>query len=135
MDGPVLVDSSVWVDALREGPSACADALDALLSRALAVTTALVAQEVLQGVRTPSQVARVATLFDALPRANADWRTHVRAAALFRKLRAGGITVPTVDAAIAQLALDRRLVLWSLDAHFHAIARHTKLRMFRPGES
>jgi predicted nucleic acid-binding protein len=132
MDGPVLVDSSVWVDALRERPTGTGVALDALLTRGRVVTAAIVAQEVLQGVREPGHYARISTLLSALPRANADWRTHLRAAALWRKLCAGGLTAPTIDALIAQLALDRRVSVWSLDTHFGAIARMTKLRLHRP---
>jgi predicted nucleic acid-binding protein len=132
MGARVLVDSSVWIEALRDPSSRCGDALDELLGgAALVVTTGLVAQEVLQGVRDPRQVARVSTFFHALPRTSPDFRTHLRAAALRRKLRARGVNVPTVDLILAQLAIDGRFAVWSLDAHFDDIARGSRLRVHR----
>jgi predicted nucleic acid-binding protein len=127
----VLVDTSVWVDALRDPGSPCGDALDNLLATGpRVVTTGLVAHEVLQGVATPRQLARLSSLLHGLHRLNPSFATHVRAAGLTRRLRARGITVHTIDGVLAQLALDHRVAIWSLDHHFSQIATATKLRLY-----
>jgi predicted nucleic acid-binding protein len=128
----VLVDTSVWVEVLRDPAAPLAPTLRQLMVGVVrAVTTGLVIQEVLQGAVVPSQAARISTLLSSLPYATASRDTHQRAAALYRKLRAAGVTVPSIDVTLAQLALDLRASLWSLDSHFNAIASASKLKLFR----
>ncbi len=130
MGGRVLVDSSVWVEALRDVPSACGDELDRLLlGGAAVVTTGLVVQEVLQGIRALRDCARVSSLFASLTRVNPEFGTHLRAANLYRKLRSRGISVPTIDVLLAQIAMDLRLRVWTLDGHFRQISSASKLRL------
>jgi len=100
---PVLVDTSVWVEALRPAGRTLS-ALAALLRGAVrAVTSGVVIQEVLQGVRAPRDVARVSNLLRALPYLTVTRDTHLRAAALHRRLRGVGVTTHTVDVLLAQL--------------------------------
>ena len=129
----ILVDTSVWVDVLRNRAAVVAPTLRALMVGVVRVfTTGLVIQEVLQGAVVPSQAARISTMLSSLPYASATRETHLRAAALYRKLRAAGVTVPSIDVTLAQLALDLRARVWSLDDHFVAIASASKLKIFKP---
>lgn len=129
----VLVDTSVWVDVLRDRNSALGGEIASLLGGPVRiVTTGLVVQEVLQGVSVPRQVAQVATLFVRLRYLSPSRPTHQRAASLYRKLRTRGITVPSVDVLLAQLALDHGVRIWSLEGHFAAIASASKLRLHHP---
>jgi predicted nucleic acid-binding protein len=41
-----------------------------------------------------------------------------------------GITVGTVDLLIAQIAIANNLLLFTLDKHFAAVARHSSLRLY-----
>jgi hypothetical protein len=130
MGSLVLVDTTIWVDALRQGEP---DFFEPLKARdSLPATTGLVVQEVLQGVRTPKQLARASSMLADVTYLRASRETHRRAAALYRNLRRRGITVPTIDIAIAQTALDHGASVWSLDPHFDAIASACKLRLHRP---
>jgi predicted nucleic acid-binding protein len=133
MGARVLVDSSVWVDALVDANSQLAAGVDDLLAApGRAATTGVVLQEVLQGVRSPRQVAQVATLLGGLTYLPATREVHKRAAALYRNLRARGVTAHTVDVLIAQVALDHGAAVWSLDRHLADIAGVTRLRLYRP---
>jgi tRNA(fMet)-specific endonuclease VapC len=133
MGGMVLVDSSVWVEALREEASPTGTEMERLLrGPRLAATTGLVIQEVLQGVRLAAQIARVSTLLCGLLCLPVRRETHLRAAALYRKLRSLGFAVPTVDVLLAQVALENGASLWSMDAHFVRVAKASRLRLHRP---
>lgn len=128
----ILVDTSVWVEVLRDPQSTFADKLADLLAGPIRVcTTGLVQQEVLQGLSIPSQVARVTSMLNALPYLPVNRETHRRAAGLYRKLRLAGVTVPTVDVALAQVALDHGARMWSLDGHFFSIASASRLKLLR----
>jgi|SRR5450432_307425 len=128
----VLVDTSVWVEVLRSPSTPLSPVLRDLIDGTVRVhTTGLIVQEVLQGTLVPSEVARVSALMASLPYFPMTREDHLRAAALYRKLRVSGVTVPSIDVALAQLALDRGARLWSLDAHFDAIASASKLKLFR----
>jgi len=131
MAGPVLVDTSVWVDALRDPRSRVTPGIEALLAGTVRLaTTGLIVQEVLQGISVPADLARVGTLMRHVPCLGATRDTHMRAASLYRGLRRAGVTVPTVDVVIAQLAIDHGVPVWSLDRHFARIARASRLRLY-----
>lgn len=133
MAGLVLVDSSVWVEVLAKEGSPYADEIAGMFQgSALVATTGLIVQEVLQGVRMPRELARVSTFLGGLRYLPVLRETHVRAAALHRKLRGIGVTGSTVDLVIAQLAIDHAARLWSLDRHFEDISRAGKLKLWRP---
>ncbi|MBI5479655.1 MAG: PIN domain nuclease [Deltaproteobacteria bacterium] len=133
MAGRVLIDSSVWVDALADPESPVATGVAELLATpGRAATTGVILQEVLQGVRAPRQVAQVATLLGGLTYLPASRAVHARAAALYRNLRARGVTTHTVDVLVAQVALDHGAAVWSLDRHLAEIASRTRLRLYRP---
>ena len=128
----VLVDTSVWVEVLRSRSTPLGTVLRGLIDGTVRVhTTGLVVQEVLQGTSVPSEAARVSALMASLPYFPMTRENHLRAAALYRRLRASGVTVPSIDVALAQLALDHGARLWSLDSHFDAIASASKLKLFR----
>lgn len=125
----VLVDASVWIDSLGEpGSAVSAGVRDLEWPR----TTGLIVQEVLQGVRSTSVLARVGSLLARVPALSATRETHTRAAALHRTLRSRGITAGTIDVLLAQLAVDNGARLWTLDEDFTAIAKHSKLRLYKP---
>ncbi|HUI41344.1 MAG TPA: PIN domain nuclease [Terriglobia bacterium] len=114
----ILVDTSVWVDFLNSAQSAAGDELERLIrvGAPLAVTGLIVA-EVLQGLRREiSPVTGILGRWRVLePRGLA---TYEAAAAIFREARRRGITLTTVDAVIAALALDYGAALFTLDRDF-----------------
>jgi len=94
---------------------------DTLVARAMKIT----------GARSKREVVHLA--LRRLPRLEPGFATHVRAAALYRMLRARGVTVRgAVDCIIAATCLETGAALLTLDRDFEAIARHAGLRLLGP---
>lgn len=129
----VLVDSSVWIEALRrQGRLEVKLALEGLLDVYEAQWCTPVRLEVLGGAKAGER-GRLGRHFAAIPyRActEADWD---RAIALAWRLRDHGLTVPWLDVVIAALALHDTVRLYALDAHFARMAEFTGLRLYQPG--
>jgi hypothetical protein len=94
----------------------------------------VIVTEVLQGFRTERGFESAQRILLSLPMIHPTLECHVRAARLFRSLRTKGVTVRgAVDCIIAQTCLDTGAALLSPDADFERIARHSPLRLWRPG--
>jgi predicted nucleic acid-binding protein len=128
----LIVDSSVWIDLFNSRPTAEAD----LLARALDVgdpvlVPGLVLTEVLQGLRSETDAARIAELMTAFrspPELELD--DYRRAAALYRACRARGTTPrSTIDCVLAQTCLKFDLPILARDRDYHAIAQVASLRI------
>lgn len=129
----VLVDSSVWVDALRSRGS-ISERLGALIEAGEAATTGVVLAEILPFVQ-PRQARSVAALFGRVPRYEVEpaataWNRVVEHR---RKLRAGGLgDVALADVQIASVAMEHRLSVWSTDRHFPLMAGRLPLALWTP---
>jgi predicted nucleic acid-binding protein len=55
--------------------------------------------------------------------------TYLNAAAIFRTARSKGISLATIDALIAAIALENNATLFTLDQDFSRIAQITSLRL------
>lgn len=128
----IVVDTSAWVEYFAAGEGAAADRIARELERgriALAILP-VIATELLQGFRSDLDFERALRVVRRLPCLAPGLATHVRAAVLYRKLRARGVTVRgAVDCIIAATCLDTGAALLTLDRDFEAIARHAGLRL------
>jgi predicted nucleic acid-binding protein len=128
----MLVDTSVWIDFFNGHASTQA----ARLSRAIADGEAiqlpgLVITEILLGLRSDAEAARVLDLLDAFDPVNEPTRgDYVEAARLYRHCRSKGFTIrSTIDCLLAQICLRDNLELLTKDHDFEAIAGCSKLRL------
>lgn len=132
----ILVDSSVWVDFFSSSPSRAGDELRRMIedSEPFALTGIVVA-EVLQGLtRDSAPIERFLEQWDMLEPGGFD--TYRRAADLYRLARAKGVTLATIDALIAAIALEHGASVFTVDQDFSRIARFTGLELYRqPGTS
>jgi hypothetical protein len=86
----------------------------------------------LQGFRSDAGFRRAERVLVSLPVLHPTIECHVRAARLFRTLRAKGVTVRgAVDCIIAQLCMDVDAELLSPDVDFSHIASHMPLRLWQ----
>ncbi|MCP3980634.1 MAG: PIN domain nuclease [bacterium] len=130
----MIVDSNTWADFFNGRDTPHVQRLDEALDdeQDLAVLPIIVT-EVLQGFRSDTEFRRARRVFESLPAIDTGVDGHVRAAELFRRLRRKGITVRgAVDCVIAQACLDADAELLSPDRDFERIARHTRLRLWKP---
>ena len=122
-----LVDTSAWVDYLRERDTEAAGLLVEVLERGIPFgIAAVVYQEVLQGADSPGDfemlVEYLGTQRFYQPRDQID--SYREAALLYFRCRRAGVTVrSTVDCLIAQLALEQELFLLHNDRDFENMAR------------
>lgn len=128
----IVVDSNTWIDFFNGVDAPHVDRLDAALAdeEDLAVVP-IVVTEVLQGFRSDHGFRRAREMLLNLPVIVPSIDCHVRAAGLFRRLRARGVTVRgAVDCIIAQVCLDSGSLLLSPDGDFRRIAAQSALRLW-----
>jgi predicted nucleic acid-binding protein len=118
----ILVDTSVWVDFLNSNRGPAGDELEKLIrANAPLALAGVVVTEVLQGIRRDvPQVTRLLAGWPLLePRG---LFSSVAAAGIHRQARARGVTVSTIDALLAALAIEHQVDLFTLDKGFEALA-------------
>jgi len=124
-----LVDTSVWIFALRKEPILqIRDRIDSLLKEDAVITTGIIKLELLAGAKTEKEYGRLKSRFDALESLETDdelWRSACEHAF---KLRRRGFTVPSTDVLIASCALQARAILLHADVHFDLMEKPLSLR-------
>lgn len=122
----IAVDTSVWIPYLRDDDLPAVRLLHAQFSRNRIVAGDIVLTEVLQGVRDERNAAVVRARLERLYNPTMIGpRNAVEAAALYRRLRAAGVTIrKTVDLWIATWCIANGVALLHQDRNFTAIARH-----------
>ena len=126
-----ILDTSVWLEVLPAGRGTpqLRDRVDALLSADLVATTGMVRLELLGGVRSLEEWARLSELMSALhnlPVKEEDWQS---AASTAYQLRREGITIPFTDLLIGEVTMRSDAVLIHRDRHFDLMASHIPLQV------
>ncbi len=117
----VVVDTSQWVQYFRIGASAEAAEVDRLLALGEVVMVGVVYAELLCGARDETQFRALDEQLDALPffeMTNSIWRATGR---ILSDLQRRGSAISLPDAAIAALALEHGLQVYTRDDHFQRI--------------
>jgi len=124
----IVVDSSAWIEFLRDTGSPVCNAVDRLLDADLAVCDAI-SMEILAGARDDHHLSQLRGLINRatmLPTTPADFD---EAAALYRICRRRRETVrKLIDCLIAAVAIRAGAELLHADVDFAALERHTELR-------
>jgi predicted nucleic acid-binding protein len=127
--GPTLIDTSLWIEAFKRGGSSVArKAVGDIVESGLALVNGLIVSEILKGARDEADYERLFTILGATTTISFTVATWARTARLGFELRRAGITIPTVDLAIASNALEEGYALAHRDRHFALIAAHAPLR-------
>ena len=128
-EGLVLIDTSVWVSALRRGaPEKLIERVGRVLDEDRAATCGIIIAELLSGTRSRQEYQSLSADFGALHYLTTPEPIWLRVSELGFKLRFKGLRIPTTDLLIAQIAIDNDSVLLHSDSHFEQIARHTPLK-------
>jgi predicted nucleic acid-binding protein len=130
----VIVDSSVWIDAINGIPSPEAIWLHQWLNREEIGLTSLILCEVLQGMRHDNRFHTVRDELRTLPvYTNHSVDLAIKAAENYRFLRARGVTVRTsIDCLIATLCIERGFQLLHRDRDFDPFVAHLGLSILDP---
>ena len=128
----ILVDTSAWVEFLRDTGSEVCDEVDRLLASDIAVCDPI-RMEVLAGARDEAHLRSLRALLGratALPTEALDYE---HAASLYRECRRGGETVRRlIDCLIAAVAIRHDVAVLHADSDFDVLARHTPLTIHQP---
>lgn len=127
----ILVDSSVWIDHLRDVRSRAAVELERLMMRhpTTIATTEPVEMELLSGARVADLMEVQLLISTLVVLSVAPSHDYVDGAVIFRAARSIGRPVrSTQDCLIAAVALRHDVELWHKDGDFESIAAATQLR-------
>ena len=128
----IFIDTSAWIEFLRDTGSPVCNHVDFLLAGDVAVCDP-VRMEVLAGARTDEHLRDLRGLLaraSLVPTASTDYED---AATLYRTCRRGGETVRRlIDCLIAAVAIKADTPVLHADTDFDVLARHTRLRLEQP---
>lgn len=128
----ILIDTSAWIEFLRDTGSPVCERVDALLEVETAVCDPI-RMEVLAGARAEQHLRKLRGLLaraSILPTEPVDYE---EAAVLYRRCRSEGETVRRlIDCLIGAVAIRAGAAVLHCDSDFDVLARHTPLRIDLP---
>lgn len=125
----ILVDTSVWVEILRDRSGRPREALEAALDGDEPVLARFHQLELLQGARDEREWSLLREYLDLQNYLEAGPDSWTAAARIFYELRRSGKTVRSpIDCCIAVIAMDHDVLLLHRDRDFEAIAGVRPLR-------
>jgi predicted nucleic acid-binding protein len=126
----VLIDTSVWILALRKSPSPVVkDEVEHLLAENRVAIVPMIRLELLGGTESVDEFNRLKSRLDALhqiPANEANWEVATQ---LSFKLRQQGKVIPYTDILIGAAAIISSCLLLHADRHFDLMAEDTDLKV------
>lgn len=125
----VLVDTTVWIDALNGKSTWQVALLEQLIDVDNVVLCPVIVQEILQGIRLDHDFNKVKENLSGFNVLLLDpVKAAVDAASLYRKIRKQGVTIrKSNDCLIATYAIAHRIYLLHNDADFTKISQYSDL--------
>lgn len=128
----ILIDTSAWVEFLRDTDSFVCQKVDDLLDAEIA-TCHPIRMEILAGARDEAHLNDLRRLLARASLLQTRATDYEQAAALFRTCRRGGETVrKLIDCLIAATAIRTGVVVLHADSDFDTLARHSQLLIEAP---
>ena len=125
----ILIDTSAWIEFLRDTASTTCDRVEETLAHDIAVADP-VRMEVLAGARSEQHLTQLRRLLARGTTLHTNPIDYDQAAILYRQCRANGETVrKLIDCLIAAVAIRNDIAILHLDSDFEVLARHTALRI------
>jgi len=129
---PLLLDTSAWVEYLRDSGSPSCERVEALIrANSVLATTDIVIMELLAGAREPDDRKKIwafmnrCVLLPVRPLFE-----YEKAAELYLRCRANGFTpANTNDLLIASVAIGKKVPLLAADSDFEQIASVSSLKL------
>ena len=129
----ILIDTSAWIEFLRNTGTPVCNLVDELLEEEIAVCDP-VRMEVLAGARDESHLTSLRRLLARAAVIPVQPTDYEDAAALYRLCRRQGETVRRlIDCLIASAAIRAGAPILHNDADFGVLARHTELKVYEYG--
>ena len=126
----VLIDTSVWILALRKSPvPVVKNEVEHLLAENRVAIVPMIRLELLGGTKSLSEFTRLKSRLDALHKIPTDEANWEAAAQLSFKLRQHGKVIPYTDILIGSAAILANCLLLHADKHFDLMAEDTDLNV------
>ena len=125
----VVADTSVLIDFLK-GKEPISSKVEDLIKTNRIIVTGVVLAELLQGVKSKREEYRILVLSEAVEVVEIPTDLWIKAGQISSSLRKRGINLPITDVAIASVAIEYDLQIFTLDSHFKKIPG-VKLYKFR----
>lgn len=116
-----LVDTSSWVEYLRDRESEAGDKVEALVLSGEAAWCDMTLVELWHGIRGAKEKRELADMENEIERVSVDAAVWRFASKLALRCREKGVTVPISDIVIAACAVTHKLELEHRDTHFDDI--------------
>ena len=124
----ILVDTSVWIDVLRDKTGNVVGAFKSRIGNEVVVFSRFVQLELLQGANDEHEWSRLDEYLSAQYYLEASEKTWRNAARIYFELRRSGTTVRSpIDCCIACIAMESQAMLLHRDCDFESIAKITPL--------
>lgn len=128
----ILVDTSVWIDVLRDKSGSTAARFETQAADEDIALSRFTQLELLQGAKDETEWSLLTEYLDGQEYLDAHPETWPAAARIYYDLRRRGKTVRSpIDCCIAQLAIDHGALLLHIDRDFETIADLRPLRQAR----
>jgi len=129
----ILIDTSIWINVLGKKQSAnYANTLQELIAGRDIALTRFQQLELLQGCKSEREWLRLSEYLEGQNYLETKSSTWKSAARIFYELRKKGITIRSpIDCCIAQIAIERRVLLFHDDRDFVVIAKSFPLQQKR----
>jgi predicted nucleic acid-binding protein len=125
----ILVDTSAWIEFLRDTGSPTCEEVERLLGEEIAITDPVM-MEILAGARDEAHLHQLRGLLGRARIERCIQADFAEAALLYRTCRTRGETVRRLlDCLIAAVAIRKSWQLLHHDTDFDALARHTTLEI------
>ena len=126
----ILIDTSIWINVLsKKQPASYANALQEIIAGRDIALTRFQQLELLQGCNSEREWLRLSDYLEGQDYLETQSSTWKSAARIFYELRKKGKTVRSpIDCCIAQIAIERRLLLIHNDRDFDVIAKSFPLQ-------
>jgi predicted nucleic acid-binding protein len=125
----ILIDTSAWIEFLRDTRSRVCARVDELLDTEIA-TSHPIRMEVLAGARDERHLDQLRRLLARASLIATEPTDYEDAAALYRACRRGGDTVrKLIDCLLAATAIRTGVPVLHADTDFERLERHTSLRV------
>ncbi len=123
----VIVDTSVFIEFFK-GSDRIAKEVTSLLETNRVISTGIIIAELMQGIKKSNEEDRIEDLLTGVNILEISTPLWIKAGRLSSSLRRKGINIPLTDTAIAILALEHDLTLFTVDNHFKQIPN---LKLYR----
>lgn len=127
----IVVDTSVWVNALRDRKSSEARHLAALLDNDEVAIAIPIRLEILSGARR-TELSRLSRVLSALPTYYPNNATWQRIEGWLATIKQAGDHFGIGDLLIAGIGTEQNSPIWSLDGDFARMAKLKWIELYRP---